>query len=77
MARETPVAQAHIDLIHLSMAQISRNIAELKAIGRIDDEQHQDITAALDNLGEVVGEALHPNRETLEAGSKGKYEGLK
>lgn len=75
MTKETPVARAYIDLMHIAMGQISRNMAELKAIGRITEEQHQDMTKALDNMGEAIGRALHPHTpEKLEAGSKGKYE---
>lgn len=58
MTKETPVARAHIDLMHIAMGQISRNMAELKAIGRITEEQRQDMTKALDSLGEVIGTAL-------------------
>lgn len=60
MTKETPVARAHIDLMHIAMGQISRNMAELKAIGRITEEQRQDMTKVLDNLGEAIGAALHP-----------------
>lgn len=63
MTKETPVARAHIDLMHIAMGQISRNMAELKAIGRITEEQHKDMTKALDSLGEAIGIALHPKQD--------------
>jgi len=49
MTKETPVARAHIDLMHIAIGQISQNMAGLKAIGRITEEQHQDMTMTLDN----------------------------
>lgn len=63
MTKETPVAQAHISLIHLGMAQISQNTGQLVAIGRITDEQHKDLIKSLDNLGEAIGNALHPRSD--------------
>lgn len=66
MTRETPVARAHIDLMHIAMGQISRNMAGLKAIGRITEEQHNDMTKALDSLGETIGTALHPKQDSKD-----------
>lgn len=60
MTKETPVARAYIDLMHIAMGQISQRATDLKVIGRITEEQHNDITKALDNLGEMIGRALHP-----------------
>lgn len=60
MTKETPVAQAYIDLMHIAMGQISQRMIDLKMLGRITEDQHNDITKALDNLGETIGRALHP-----------------
>lgn len=63
MTKETPVAQAYIDLMHIAMGQISQRTIDLKMLGRITEEQHRDITKALDSLGEAIGNALHPKQD--------------
>jgi len=38
MTKETPVARAYIDLMHIAIGQISQNMAGLKAIVRIKED---------------------------------------
>lgn len=59
MKKETPAAQAHIDILHLRMSEIERHAREIATIGRITEEQHTRIKEALNNLGKTIDDVLH------------------
>ena len=60
MKKETPTAQAYIDLLHIAMGQVELRVDDLEQIGRITEEQHNIIIDALNKLGDTVRVALHP-----------------
>ncbi len=80
MKKETPTAQAYIDLLHIAMGQVEQRARELEQIGRITEEQNKTITDALNKLGDTVGTALRPEikkerpvRTTMEFKAKNLY----
>ncbi len=59
MKKETPTAQAYIDILHLRMSEIERHAREIATIGRITEGQHTRIKEALNNLGKTIDDVLH------------------
>ncbi len=66
MKKGTPAAQAHIDLIHITMNKIELHARELVNIERITEEQHKIITEALDKLGDTISRELDPDIKEAE-----------
>ena len=66
MKTETPIVQAHIDLIHLKMIDIELHVRELVNIERITEEQYKIIIEALDKFGDTISRELDPDIKEAE-----------